>query len=96
MSRSWFLAGLARERQTDDLATGIQAFIKLYYDNYTDATELDVNVVRMLRSLVEEAGVGIDVDLLIHETETAINENGGIESETGFHHPVRTPTEAGD
>lgn len=91
-----FFAMLGRQRQAERFGEGLTAFIGLYYDNYSDATMLDVGVVRAIRELVEESGVGIDVDQLIHDAETAINANGGVEGSEGDKHPVRTPVDIDD
>jgi hypothetical protein len=90
----FLLWSLDRGRKTQALADGLAAFVSLYYDNYTDAKEIEHNTLRMLRSLVEESGVGIDVDLLIYETETRINQEGGVTSDSdGASHQFRTPVD---
>ena len=91
MSSSYFFEGLALERKRTAIGDGLEAAIYLYYENHTDAHELDPQFIRALEYLTDETISSIDVEDLVTETEAKINESGGIRSEeTSRRHYVRT------
>lgn len=82
----------ARQRTLGFVAQGIQALVRLYYDNYTDATELEGSYVDHLLAAARESTVD---DALVFEAiracEQELNQAGGVRSDTdGTTHLVRT------
>jgi hypothetical protein len=81
---------LRHHAMASTLGNGLIAAIIAYYENYTDATELEPSFISAMDTLVEMAGLGVDVYEVIFEAEQRINASGGIQSETGGRHEVRT------
>jgi hypothetical protein len=87
---NYFFEGLVLESKRRDLGAGLEAAIRLYYENYSDALELDREFIQTLEQLVEHTLASIDVEDLVTETEAKINHEGGIKRENGKRHYVRT------
>lgn len=91
--RDVILHGMARARKEEEaLAEGIKAYVWLYFNDFTDATELEPDVVRKLEWLVNILEVtDLDLPELVTEAEQEINEAGGIRSDSdGTVHTVQT------
>lgn len=84
-----------QKRQLEEAArTGVEALVRGYYDEYTDADELDPAFVRNLQSILEHAGYDWDEDGLqsIRRAEEYLNSMGGVLSDTEIRrHLVHTP-----
>ncbi len=92
-----FVEFLARARLETELSDGLQAFVRLYYESYTDATALDPDTLRRLEALLNVLDGPPDLEDLVTEVEDNINSEGGIRSATdGELHLVCTyPDDAG-
>lgn len=92
MNLGWnvFATSLHRQRLQQEFGDGLKAFVRLYYNNYTDAVRLEPNILDLLRQLVYEASASIDEDDLIREVEQEINDEGGVEGSDGVKHKVCT------
>lgn len=78
--------------QEERLRAGVKGVVHGYYDNYTDATELEPGVVHTINEMLGWTDLsGLDTYELIKEAEVEINAGGGIRSDTdGTRHQVRT------
>lgn len=76
---------------TAQVKRGIAAMILAYYENYTDATELETSFIGSLLTLVDELALNVELYEVIRDAERFINLNGGVQSDTdGEWHPVKT------
>jgi len=92
---NWWLDGYVMAGKREDMANGIKAAVHLYYDDNTDATELEDGFLAALRQLVDFPFTSLvdDLDELIREAEKEINDAGGVMSATtNERHPVKTPS----
>lgn len=82
-----------RQRRLAAAFFGIKALVKLYYDNYTDATDLEEHYVHQLLNVMHEGTVGEELVFeAIREAEAELNRAGGLVSDSdGSVHQVRTP-----
>ena len=88
---SYYFEGLVREGKRTALHDGLKAFVFLYYSNYTDATAVEPDTLRLLADLLEHVDLTEDVVEIVTEAEEEINQVGGIRSETsGKTHKVNT------
>lgn len=84
---------LTRRHLENQLAEGIRAYVRLYYDTYTDATTIEPGSLRLLERLVESLDYPGDVDVeeIVREEEAMLNDGGGVRSDSdGSVHQVCT------
>lgn len=80
-----------RQSMASAISIGLRSAILAYYENYTDAEELEAEFITALEVILEETSLGIDLYELIRDAESDINETGGIQSDTdGTRHQVKT------
>jgi len=97
MSTDMVFNAMRRERQRDEVVTGMVALVHLYYDNYTDATCIESDLIRLIDRVLNEADCDIDAQDLIAKEEAYINESGGVRSDTdGSRHNVCTYPDDGN
>lgn len=86
------LWAIERQRKVDALNEGLAAFVKLYYDNFTDATEVEADAIRALTNLADILDLAdVDVQDIIRSAESDLNATGGVRSDTdGTVHKVHT------
>jgi hypothetical protein len=90
---NWFVDSLVREQNRTALTDGLKAFVRLYYDEFTDATEVEPEVLRTMVALLSALSMGPneDVEEIVSEIEQEINEGGGVRSDSdGMYHKVCT------
>jgi len=88
---SLLLHGMARASDERALAEGIKAFVRMYYQNYSDARRLDAYAVSAIEGMLMGAESSDDIEELVTEAETEINETGGVRSANdGTIHMVQT------
>ncbi len=86
---NWILNSMTREAHRDTLADGLKAFVRLYYDEYTDATEVEPGALRALDAML--GYLSIDLEGIVSEVEEEINDEGGVRSDSdGTYHKVCT------
>lgn len=93
MGLNFFLWSVARRRYERDLSDGLRAYVRLYYDTYTDATCIEPGSLRILESLVQSLDYpgGMDVEEIVREEEAMLNDGGGVRSDSdGSVHQVCT------
>ncbi len=84
-----YLEGIARQSARDAVEMGIKGLVWLYYDEYSDATDLEMDELRAIQHFADIAGID-SVEVII-EAEREINDNGGMRSDTtGERHTVKT------
>jgi len=71
----WFVNGLITSSLRRSLAEGVRAAVSLYYDDYTDATELDPQFLDGLQVL--QPYLDDDLEDLIRGHEEALSREGG-------------------
>ena len=82
----FLLRAAAHARQEQAVLDGFAAIVRAYYENYTDATELEPGFIGALFNVARY--IELDEDDLretVVATERAINEDGGIEGTEGRH-----------
>lgn len=94
---NWFVDSLIREQTRTAVADGLKAYVRLYYDNNTDATELEPEALRAIDNLLTFVSLTEDTEEIVTEAESEINEEGGVRSDTdGKYHQVCTYKEDDD
>lgn len=92
---NWYLDGLVQQGRRDALAQGLKAFVGLYFDEYTDATAVEPEVLVTLDNLLTVVPVDYDVEDLVRDAEADINAVGGVLSATtNKRHQVSTYSDA--
>jgi hypothetical protein len=79
ISSSLFFAMLETQTRRQQAEDGIKALIWQYYEDYSDATELDIKYLMALRHVtttigLDSAFLNSSLDEVIHETEKEIND----------------------
>lgn len=65
------LRAMVDERQTDDIEQGLKAAIAAYYDNYTDAVELDDKMWKAIHVICENTyEYDLDADEIMFAAES--------------------------
>lgn len=80
-----------QQHQEETIGDGVKAIVRGYYDNYTDAEALEPDAYRLLEQVLALVDIDLDLEELIREAETEINESGGIVGSEGNRHKVHTP-----
>lgn len=90
---NWFIDSLIREQVRTTVVDGLKAYVRLYYDTNTDATEVEPEALRAIDSLLTFVSVTEDVEDIVSQAEEEINDEGGVRSDTdGKYHKVSTYT----
>lgn len=77
----------------EDLKDALGEYIWAYYRNYSDATELEPEIVAAMVTLlggVSWHGGRTEVEEIIFRTERDINSHGGVRGDDGTNHKVNT------
>lgn len=85
------MESLRRGELEEAVAAGARALVRAYYENYTDATQLEDGAITDLDKVLEWSPFGHDINEIVVEAERAINAEGGVRSDTdGTRHLVCT------
>lgn len=83
------LWGLEVQRRDQHIHDGVKAVVKAYYDNNTDATELEPSMIHGLLTVVDHIYTDeFDLQEAVVEAEREINDGGGIVGSEGDRHRV--------
>lgn len=86
-----FIDGLHEARLVEEYAQGLRAIVELYYREYTDATELEPDLLSALSTVVSFIDSEVVLAEEIAKAEKSINAGGGIVSHSdGTRHKVHT------
>jgi hypothetical protein len=75
-----FLNALVDQRRQETLADGLKALVILYYEEYTDATELEDSMRSALRKLETEFAPfapSVDLEEIVSEAEAEVRRDTG-------------------
>ena len=89
-----FMWEMHRRSLCEKVKVGLEAMVRAYYENYTDATELESEFIGKLCAVAEDLALsneGLEVYEAIRDAEENVNDTGGIQSDTdGTWHQVKT------
>lgn len=90
---TWFLDSLVHSGKEEEFATGMIAFVWLYYMEYTDATAIEPEVLTAMERLLATFNTDSDMVQVVVAAEQDINKAGGIVGSDNTRHRVRTFTD---
>jgi metal-responsive CopG/Arc/MetJ family transcriptional regulator len=77
-----FFDSLIDQRQREQFTEGLEAYVRLYYNEYTDAVEIDGTVWRALETLTQMSNFDV-IEETVPELVSRVQK--AITSETGRH-----------
>lgn len=88
---TYFLYQMQEDAKLGELEEGLYALVWAYYQNNTDATEVEPQMLGALTQVLRFVEMEDRVNEIVQEAERRINDAGGITSDTDSTvHEVRT------
>lgn len=77
---TWFLTAIADQRRNEDIVDGIKKLVVAYYDEYSDATSIDVDTLgtfRAIETLCTELSIDFELVEVVTEAEAEVLRDTG-------------------
>lgn len=81
----FFLQALADQRRDEDIVEGIQKLVEAYYDEYSDATEIEPSVLTKLRAIEDlciDLHIDFDLEATVRTAEANVHRDTGRRVQT--------------